>query len=242
MPARLNKAFPVVLFDLDGTLRFNQPSSTKAFYDYAAGLGLPDGREQRRSAIQWTHAYWANSSDLSKDLQAFPEDEAFWGNYAVRGLLAFGCTPEVARELAPDINRYMREEHRPLSWTPPETLETLALLRAAGVRLGVLSNRDKPCQDELTRLGLLEYFELALVAAEVGAWKPDPQIFLRTLERMNVSADQVLYVGDNYYADVIGAQSAGVTPVLLDPDEVFPEADCTVIRSLREIPALIGVG
>jgi HAD superfamily hydrolase (TIGR01509 family) len=238
---RLDRNYTIVLFDLDGTLRFNRPSSTKAFYDCAANLGAQDGSEQRRRAMQWMHSYWANSVALSEDLRLYPDDDLFWSNYAVRSLLAFGCTAEEARCLAPDVHRYMREEHRPVSWTPPETMEILSVLQQAGMRLGVLSNRDRSCQEELAELGLLKFFELALVAGELSAWKPDPLIFLRTLERMGAGPEQAVYVGDNYYADVIGAQRAGLTPILYDPEEIFPDAECTVVRTLGEIPVLLGM-
>jgi FMN phosphatase YigB (HAD superfamily) len=46
-------------------------------------------------------------------------------------------------------------------------------------------------------------------------------------------------VGDNYFADVVGARRAGLTPVLFDPDEIFPEADCIVIKSFDELNSAI---
>jgi FMN phosphatase YigB (HAD superfamily) len=48
-----------------------------------------------------------------------------------------------------------------------------------------------------------------------------------------------MYVGDNYFADIVGSHRAGLTPVLYDPASLFPEADCAVIKSLAEIPALL---
>ena len=55
---------------------------------------------------------------------------------------------------------------------------------------------------------------------------------------MGLQAGQAIYVGDNYYADVVGARRAGVRPVLFDPEAVFTEADCTVIRSIGELNLL----
>jgi FMN phosphatase YigB (HAD superfamily) len=69
----------------------------------------------------------------------------------------------------------------------------------------------------------------------VGISKPEPGIFYAALERLGATADQSLYVGDNYWADVIGARRAGVTPVLLDPHRLFPEADCLVLDRIDEL-------
>ena len=52
--------------------------------------------------------------------------------------------------------------------------------------------------------------------------------------------DQTIYVGDNYFADILGAANAGLRPVLLDPDGLFPEAACPVISSLGELLGVLG--
>jgi FMN phosphatase YigB (HAD superfamily) len=56
---------------------------------------------------------------------------------------------------------------------------------------------------------------------------------------MNLSPQEVIYVGDNYYADVVGARRAGLWPVLYDPLGVFPDPDCTTIKSFDELNSAI---
>jgi len=46
-------------------------------------------------------------------------------------------------------------------------------------------------------------------------------------------------VGDNYYADVVCARQAGMTPILYDPKGIFPDADCMVIAQMRELQNLL---
>jgi FMN phosphatase YigB (HAD superfamily) len=50
-----------------------------------------------------------------------------------------------------------------------------------------------------------------------------------------------MYVGDNYFADVVGSRRAGLMPVLYDPGGIFPEADCTIIKSFEELNSVIKV-
>ena len=76
---------------------------------------------------------------------------------------------------------------------------------------------------------------MVLASGEVGVHKPDPGIFAVALDRMGVQAEESLYVGDNYWADVEGAQQACLTPVLLDPERLFPEADCLVLHSVSDL-------
>ena len=225
-----------ILFDLDGTLRFNRPASFDVFLDYAASLGVSDHPELRRQVTRWTHAYWAMSAELAQDSQAFGGlNDAFWVNYAVRVLSLLGESMECARLLAPEMHRYMKEEHRPQDYIPPDVPSTLSLLKEAGFRLGVITNRDEPCDDYLKQVNLLPYLELSLVAGEVNAWKPDPKIFWHALQRLGLKPAQAIYIGDNYYADILGARASGINPVLFDPDRLFPEADCPVIANLSDL-------
>jgi FMN phosphatase YigB (HAD superfamily) len=50
-----------------------------------------------------------------------------------------------------------------------------------------------------------------------------------------------MYVGDNYYADVVGARAAGLRPILYDPLGIFPEPDCESIRSFDELKSILNV-
>ena len=56
---------------------------------------------------------------------------------------------------------------------------------------------------------------------------------------MEIEPGQAVYVGDNYFADVIGAQRAGIGAVLIDPQDLFPEADCPVIQKISELKLVL---
>jgi HAD superfamily hydrolase (TIGR01549 family) len=229
-----------ILFDLDGTLRYSQPSQTHAFFDRAVQLGVEDSMEKRLRAVRWQHYYWAQSDELIEDVNAFSEqDDLFWMNYARRNLVAFDCHPDQAEELAPQIHQYMRDEFKPKDWVPPDVAPTLRTLNEAGFRMAVLSNRRKPFDELLETLDLGEFFEFSLAAGEVNLWKPAPEIFHHVLDRLELAPQEAVYVGDNYYADVVGAQAAGIRPVLVDPEGVFPDAECPVIKNLGELEPLL---
>jgi 2-haloalkanoic acid dehalogenase type II len=229
-----------ILFDLDGTLRHNQPDSTDIFLDFAVSLGVPDCANCRRHVARWTHYYWASSPELSQDMQIFrSQSDEFWHHYAGRALLEFGCDEAQVKEIAPAVQRKMNEIYQPLDVVFPDVAPTLQTMKDAGFRLGVLSNRDQPFSDYLTALGLQGYFELILAAGEVKSWKPDPAVFRHAIERMNLEPSQTMYVGDNYYADVEGARNAGLTPVLIDMYGIFPDPGCPVIHKIADLCALM---
>lgn len=227
----------VVLFDLDGTLRLSEPSANQVFFDYAVSLGAPDSPVLRRRIAQWAHYYWAQSEELLSDrwLLESGQEEAFWIRYSERSLLAIDCEPERARQLAPELQNYMDANYQPEDVVPGDVPETLLALQKAGFRLGMVSNRGGSYTDELEQLGLASFFEYVLAAGEVALWKPDPGIFFHALQEMRSCPEQAVYVGDNYYADIIGAQRAGLKPVLYDPENVFPDADCLVITQFSDL-------
>lgn len=193
----------------------------------------------RLEAIRWAHHYWAQSSQMLEDRRLFPEDGLFWENYCYRTLIAYGCVPGQARALVPQLFHYMQEEYKPSDFVPPDVPGTLEKLLKAGFRLAMLSNRSQTYEEELETLELASYFEFALAAGEVDVWKPDPWIFRYALNQLGTQPGETMYIGDNYYADVIGAQGAGLEPVLVDPDGVFPEAGCTIIQNISELCELL---
>lgn len=235
-----NHRIKAVFFDLDGTLRHSVPEGAQVFDEHIVSLGYPLTEEDRRRAMRWEYLYWANSPDLRDDLLAHSADtENFWIEYTRRRLVAVGLAPALAKELAPQVSAHMGEMYKPQSIVPDDVRRLLPALKQAGYILAVISNRDKPFHDLLASHNLNEHFHFALAAGEVNSYKPDPGVFHHALERGNVSAQETVYVGDNYFADVVGSRRAGLRPVLYDPNGIFPEADCVVIQSFDELGAVI---
>jgi HAD superfamily hydrolase (TIGR01549 family) len=231
-----------IFFDLDGTLRHSVPSGGEVFTDYVITLGLQVNEEARLRGLRWEHLYWANSVDLRDDLLAHSgETEKFWIEYSRRRLIALGASSEEAGEYALKASVHMGEVYRPESIVPEDVRRTLPQLKDAGYILGVISNRDKPFQDVLDEHGIGEFFNFSLAAGEVNTFKPEPGIFQHALGRVNLSPKEAIYVGDNYYADVVGSRRAGLQPVLYDPIGIFPDPDCATIKSFDELNSIIKV-
>ena len=76
--------------------------------------------------------------------------------------------------------------------------------------------------------GIQGFFSCIVSSQEAGVEKPNPAIFKQAIETLSLSVDSdgLLYVGNEYRADVLGARAAGLVPVLIDRDEDYPHADC----------------
>ena len=237
---RSSNNIKAILFDFDGTLRHNLPSGGEVFTDFVVGYGLPITQEDRLRAARWEHYYFANSPEIQADLKKFNgQGEDFWSNFAHRRLAALGCPPKLIPELGPKAAAHMQEAYKPVDWIPDEVHTVVPELKNKGYVLGVVSNRDNPYQEEIDRMGMEGYFHFSLAAGEVQSWKPEPEIFYAALERADSTAQETLYIGDNYFADVLGALRAGLWPVLYDPKGLFQETDCPVIASFEGLLGLL---
>jgi HAD superfamily hydrolase (TIGR01549 family) len=240
MDMNSNHTIKAVFFDLDGTLRHSVPAGGDVFTDYVRTLGMRITHEDRIRAMRWEHLYWANSVDLRDDLLAHSgETEKFWIEYSRRRLIALGASPALSREYAPKVSAHMGAEYRPESIVPDEVRNALVRLKEVGYRMAVLSNRNEPFQETLDTHRIGEFFEFSLAGGEVDSFKPDPGLFEHALKRADLTAQQAIYVGDNYFADVVGSRRAGLTPLLYDPLGIFPEADCTTIKTFDELNSVI---
>lgn len=124
----------------------------------------------------------------------------------------------------------------------PDTAPALAALRAAGYRLGIISNGTAGMKACIEHLGLHEGMECVLVSALVGWEKPHPAIFRRALEIAGCAAREALYVGDHYWSDVEGARAAGLRPVWLVRNHKGNKPDgihCPIIKDLTELVTLL---
>jgi putative hydrolase of the HAD superfamily len=102
----------------------------------------------------------------------------------------------------------------------PDALPTLAALRARGIRTAIVSNTPWGSpghlwRAELGRHGLLAAVDAAVFCVDVGYRKPHPAPIERALRLLEVDASDAVFVGDDPRWDVLGAERAGVRPILL---------------------------
>jgi HAD superfamily hydrolase (TIGR01549 family) len=127
----------------------------------------------------------------------------------------------------------------------PEMIETLVALQKARVRMGIVSNTTNPgfMKDyERSLLGLDTYFEFSIYSSEVPYRKPHPSIFQLALARLSLGPAEVLFVGDNLNADIVGAQSVGMPTAWLNregkdlPSDVIPDYEIKTATELLTLP------
>ncbi|HXW04771.1 MAG TPA: HAD family hydrolase [Vicinamibacterales bacterium] len=122
-----------------------------------------------------------------------------------------------------------------------EVPEVLRGLRAAGLKIGLISNTQRCLVSFQAHFSLEGLFDVAISSSAHGYMKPHPSIFEAALRQVEAAPGEALMVGDSLEHDIEGARRLGMRGVLVSrsgPRGGCP-LDVPVIQSLRELPPLI---
>jgi putative hydrolase of the HAD superfamily len=124
----------------------------------------------------------------------------------------------------------------------PHAVQTIDGLGRDGIAVVVVTNSDGHAAENLRDAGICQTGagQGAVVAgvidsAVVGATKPDPAIFRTALAHAGVDPTEVVHIGDLVSVDVVGARSAGIVPIHLDPERRCRASDHRHLRWLNGI-------
>ena len=100
-----------------------------------------------------------------------------------------------------------------------EVLTALQYWQQLGIELGVLSNFDSRLYSVLQALELSHFFTSVTISTEVGAAKPNSQIFATGLEKHNCPPELSWHIGDSFEEDYQGAKAVGLRAIWLQRSE-----------------------
>ncbi len=106
--------------------------------------------------------------------------------------------------------------------------------------LGIITNADQGVVKLINELGLDPYLKVIVTSEGARAEKPDAAIFNAAYNQAGLKPEEVLYIGDQYKSDVLGAKRAGSSAVLLDRYNLTTEVtDCPRISRLDQLMNII---
>jgi len=197
-----------IFFDAAGTLFFLTKTVGDHYAYVAREVGLNLDAQQLDRAF---HAAWQQAP--RRPAIGGPrenDDKGWWCELVGR----------VIHQVAPSLSELDRDnffevayEHfaEPGVWQLyPEAPEALQKLRPR-FQLAVISNFDGRLRFILQHLGISNYFSYIFISSELGADKPDPEIFRRALKLIHLKTDEVLHVGDDPERDWNAASAAGLS-------------------------------
>jgi putative hydrolase of the HAD superfamily len=190
-----------IFFDAGGTLLQPYPSVGGVYASVARRHGID------RTADEMEGAFRQSWAALKRPGLTVSRKE-WWRElvFRVLGQENEACFDELFETFArPDVWRVF-----------PDVEDTVREARARGLHVGVISNWDERLRLLFERTGLAKHFDSMTISCEVGAEKPNAEIFLVALRTAGVTAGEAVHVGDCYEEDVRGAEEVGVRAILVD--------------------------
>jgi putative hydrolase of the HAD superfamily len=219
-----------VLFDVDFTLARPGPELGPEGYVRAG---------ERHGLLLEPTCYEAARDAALVDLRRHPEfehDDEIWFRFTERIVRGMGGDADAAYDCAVEITRaWERHENFQLYDDVPGTL---AALRSAGLRIGLVSNSARDVREFARHHGL--DVDAGISSFHHGRTKPHESIFRAVLELIGVEPAEALMVGDTIADDIEGALAVGMRAILLDRKGVNPDFDPR-IESLNELLARLAL-
>ena len=225
-----------LLVDLDDTI-IDYGGSAVASWRAACGFAAQEVNGLDAAALyaaisQVRDWYW---SDADRHREGRADLHAAAWRIVQQALLGLGYDrPDLARSIATQY----RERRDAALKLFPGAVEVLERVRAAGVRLGLLTNGTGADQRrKIERFDLARHFDYIQIEGVFGCGKPEPRVYVAALDRLGASADSSWMVGDNLEWDVGAPQRLGLNGIWLDRARAGLPAGSTV-QPYRIIHAL----
>jgi putative hydrolase of the HAD superfamily len=197
-----------IFFDAAGTLFYltHDVGHHYALVGSEIGLQLDPGKLDRAFHNTWNEMPTREAIDGARE----NDDKDWW-----RTLVDL-----VFDEVAPSLNELDRDNFFEIAYEHfaeagvwelyPDVIEVLENLRDR-FQLAVISNFDGRLRMILEQLGISRFFPHVFISSEIGADKPDPEIFRRALKLIGLPPNEVLHVGNDPERDWKAATAAGLS-------------------------------
>ncbi|MFD2332899.1 HAD family hydrolase [Cohnella sp. GCM10020058] len=222
------KSVQAVLFDLDNTLL----DRTRTFQNFTSSF----------VDTYFTHAQHKESIatriiDLDQD------------GYKDKHLLFAELLEELPWLTKPELNElmdYYNVHYVKNALLMEHAAEIMSYVRQK-YKLGLITNGRTTIQyGKIDRLEIRNLFDFILVSEEAGVKKPDNQIFKMASDKLGISPEQCLYIGDHPKNDIEGAGLAGMKTIWFEVNQPWREEITIIpehrIKHLRELEAILKKG
>ena len=222
-----------IFFDLDNTLWDHRKNAVLTLEE------LFSRKEISEKYKILFHEFHAKYDEINEDLwvkirdgiidKDFLRKHRFYDTF-----LHFGIDDE---QLAQYFEKHFLDEIINFNELIPQTIEILEYLKEKGYQLHVVSNGfHEVTNRKVEKSGLKKYFETVTSAEDAHAMKPDERIFEYSLNLANAEKSESIFIGDDWVADVKGAQNFGLDIIFFDAlKENKTEEGLKTIQNLEEI-------
>lgn len=226
-----------VLFDLGNTLVYSRPEET--FQKILAEHGIVKSIEEVKQALI------QGNKEFDIDSHIGLSAHEFYTQWNLVQLKHLGVEGLEARKLAEEIDAtwFTYAEF----YLYPDVRETIEKLKKFGLKVGIITGGyEADIEQILPRVDLEGAFDVCVGADTTGKRKPHRKAFKHALKQLGVKPKEAVFVGDNLEADYLGAQKAGMIPVLIrrkgpENQRTFTDVCLRPTPDVRSIERLDGI-
>ena len=226
--------YEAIIFDLFGTLvgNFSLVEHERVLKRMASLLSFPSE----------AFVHLTVSTFRERATGIYPDTEAFI-RYACNTL---GVKPR-EREIKSAVQ--IRADYELQSMAPrDDALETIRQLKTMGYKIGMITNCTSEAPDLWEKTPFVSLIDVPVFSSSAGYMKPDPQIYRLACEKLEVSPEECLFIGDGSNQELTGATQVGMKAVHISlPDEELEDTykinyenwNGTIISALKEVLDLV---
>lgn len=213
-----------ILFDVNGTM-----------IDILTNEGMPDLYRKMRDFLHYQGIYldkWVirdlyyqiMKEQREASLEKFPEFDAVSIWKKILDLNQTTHTKNLMKETQHSLPILLAQLYRAASLCKKLTLydgvkETLDCLKGH-YKLGIVTDGQSAYAiHELRSTGIEEFFDPIVVSGDYGYRKPDPRLYQKALNHLNVSPENTVFVGNDMYRDVYGAHQLGMKTIFFSTNQ-----------------------
>lgn len=205
----MSRAASAVIWDFEGTLARRVRSDLEIAAEELARLGV-ELSSLRPSALADAQAWYQSTS---RGWRTVDQESDGYVQLVRRLLAAAGRSSHLPRD---HISKQVRSGFGAYQLVPGID-DVLRAVQHTGARQAVVSNWLPSLPDVLGSLSVGAFFEVVVISAVEGVYKPDPRLLGRALDRLAVTPLHAIVVGDDPASDLAPATALGCTAVHFDP-------------------------
>ncbi len=236
-----------LLFDVNGTLiDIETDEGLEEIYRAIGHFLMYQGISLRRWEVRDLY-FQLMQQQRARSAETFAEWDAVevWREFLQNK--ASNYTRSLPPEKLEQLPLFLAELHRGIARKRlrlyPQVQETLDQLRSCYSMAVVSDAQSAYAVPELRAVGLLNYFDPIIVSGDYGYRKPDTRLFQKALDALQVRPEQALFLGNDLYHDIFGAQQVGMKAILIsynqgEPSDQTIAPDYTIYR-FAELPQAV---
>lgn len=223
-----------VFFDLYNTLAGFKPSRFEIQSRALKSFGLKPTPDGILKGYALADKFMASQKSVQplENLKT-PELENFFAKY--ESLILKGAGINIPIDQCSKIWNAVREIPYQMALFD-DVLPALTELKTLDLHLGMISNMSISGLSLSKKMGLNNIIDRSITSQDAGFTKPDIRIFQFALNHLNIQASNAVFIGDQIESDILGAETAGLLPILIDRDGNHTNfSRCHRITSLEKL-------